>query len=314
MPKLLASHTVATLRATIDALVHRVRGGERTAPPPRAQVGGPLDVVNDAFHEAYDRGRVEAHRARPVFVVLADTLVFVHGDVRTKYSFAPRTFHVIKSIAHVPVALYAALLPCSGNAPDEAARGLLLRLQRHTADSLARLGDEHELDARTQRECREVLERSLPQIQRALDGRVERPELDGFAEGLGALLLSLIHTATALQLSALHAHVEAALGPLGPREREALHVVVTGDHQARTRSLGMQYFRKRLDEPSDSEHRLTYAEGVSDEQGALALVGTHRLDRAVAHAFFGDEQRLQRDILGDAAHQLLSRSELSRIA
>ena len=89
--------------------------------------------------------------------------------------------------------------------------------------------------------------------------------------------------------------------------------MVTGDHQARTRSLGMQYFCRRLDEPADSEHRVTYAEGVSDEQSALALVGTRRLDRAVARAFFGDPQRLQRDILGDAAHALLAESKLPRI-
>ena len=314
MRKLLGSQTVATLRGTLDAMVGRVRGGARTVPPPRAQVGGPLDVVNDTFHDAYERARVEAHRESPVFVVLADTLVFIQGDTRTEYSFAPRAFHVIKSIAHVPVALYAALVPTPDHAPDQDARSLMTTLQRHAAAALARLDQERDLDARTQHECREVLEQSLTQIQRGLAGQLARDELDALAQRLGPPLLSLIHTATALQLSALHAHTEAALKPLGPREREALHVVVTGDHQARTRSLGMQYFRKRLGEPSDSEHRLTYAEGVSDEQGALALVGTHRVDRDVARAFFGDAQRLQRDILGDAAHALLGETELPRIA
>jgi hypothetical protein len=40
------------------------------------------------------------------------------------------------------------------------------------------------------------------------------------------------------------------------------------------------------------------------------LVGTRRLDRAIASAFFGDPKRLQRDVLGDAAKSALERIAL----
>jgi hypothetical protein len=43
---------------------------------------------------------------------------------------------------------------------------------------------------------------------------------------------------------------------------------------------------------------------------ALALVGTRRLDRRVAAAFFGDPSRLQRDVLGDSVRERLKRVEL----
>ena len=75
------------------------------------------------------------------------------------------------------------------------------------------------------------------------------------------------------------------------------------DHQARARSLGMQYFQKRLGEPPGAEERVSYAEGVADAEEALALVGTRRADRAIASAFFGDPHRLQRDVLGDAVRR-----------
>jgi hypothetical protein len=60
-----------------------------------------------------------------------------------------------------------------------------------------------------------------------------------------------------------------------------------------------------LREPEHSEERVAYAEGVSDEHEAFELVGTRRLDHAVAAAFFGDRKRLQRDLLGDSAAELL---------
>ena len=52
---------------------------------------------------------------------------------------------------------------------------------------------------------------------------------------------------------------------------------------------------------------------MSDEASALALIGTRRLDRTVARAFFGDARRLQRDLLGDAAHELLAEASLAPI-
>ncbi|HEX4461642.1 MAG TPA: hypothetical protein VIA18_26865, partial [Polyangia bacterium] len=83
-----------------------------------------------------------------------------------------------------------------------------------------------------------------------------------------------------------------------------------GVHQARARSLAMQFFGKLLDEPPDVERRLVYAENVSDEAQAVTLMATRQLDRALAGAFFGHPERLQRDILGDAVHEQLATLKL----
>lgn len=76
----------------------------------------------------------------------------------------------------------------------------------------------------------------------------------------------------------------------------------------------MQYFKKRFGESERTELHVSYAEGVQDAQAALELVGTQRLDRRLALAFFGEATRLQRDILGDAAQELLNSFELEPIA
>ena len=285
----------------------------RTGPPPRFQVGGPLDAINDEFHAAHAESRGEARREVPVFVVLADALILFHRGERTSWSFSPRAFHVIKSVAHAPLVIFAMLYGRTDEHLDPRLRAQLGAQRERMVESLARLDqDARELTAATRDDLRSVLVACID----FLDPRrahVSEPARDAFAGKLGPLLLRLSDAATQLQLDALDEHVEYALSTLSAEARSELQVVVAGDHQARARSLAMQYFQKRLREPPDSERRVTFAEGVADEQAALALVGTRRLDHAMARAFFGDEQRLQRDILGDSAHARLQDKVLAPI-
>jgi hypothetical protein len=122
--------------------------------------------------------------------------------------------------------------------------------------------------------------------------------------------LVLTDHATRYQLAALHQVVESLLGELTYEEKRTLRVVVVGVHQPRARSLVMQYFQQRLREPEGAEERLAYAEGATTEDEALALVGTQRVDRAIATAFFGEAKRLQRDVLGDATKKRLAEMDL----
>jgi hypothetical protein len=303
-------HTTAT---KLGDRLSRLWSRPRTSTPPRAQVSTPLDAINDEFHDTYGESRHEARREVPVFVILGDELILFHHDERKVWSFAPRGFHVIKSISHAPLAIFATFERRGDAQPDEAQRARLKTQREQLASALLQLeGDSAGLAARTRDDLRTVLETSAAFLDSA-PGSVSRDELRGFARGLGPLLLRLIDDATQLQLDALDAHVQDALHALSQQDRKALQVVVAGDHQARERALAMQYFRRRLREPSGIEQRVTYAEGVSDEQSALALVGTRRLDHAIGRAFFQDAYRLQRDLLGDAAHARLENAKLTPI-
>lgn len=262
-------------------------------PPP---IGGPLDDVNGAFHERYDDARTQAEVDAPVFVLCGDDLTVFHRGGERSVAVTPRVFHALKSIAHAPIAAFVA----AGRASDG-----LRRLDGVVARALATLAADVPDDA-VAAVARDVLEATRAFVERPVD-----PE--GFARGIGAKLLRLTDHATAVQLRALHDAVEAALAPLSPTERRALQVVVVGDHQARQRSLAMQYFRRRLREAPGAEERVAYAEGAQNAREALALVGTRRLDRAIARAFFGDEKRLQRDVLGDAAERRLAEADLPEI-
>ena len=288
----------------------------------RPHVSAALDAVNDAFHERYDRARAVEERKGAVLVFLADDLVVILRDgTRRTLPVTPRLFHVIKSVAHVPVALFAALHRAKNEAPLEKLRGFIdaslssLAKEAHAQEATA--GADHEtlsaLDALLQ-ESKTFVERVLALDSHGTNEPGPAKELlSAFAETSGKRLLHLIELATRVQLAALHAVVEKALGELDEADLHHLEVVVTGNHQARARSLGMQYFRKRLGEHEGAEGRVAYAEAVEDADEALALVGTRRMDAEIAKAFFGDAKRLQEDVLGDAVRDLLEKTELDPI-
>lgn len=278
----------------------------RSAPPGPTPVGRAFDQVNAGFHEHYGEAKQMRAEDEPVFLVMGDELVLVRRGERHAATFTPRLFHVIKSVVHGPIALYALLHRHGEDAIDAAAHSRLASLRDRTASALEALDDETD-DPTAVGHLRTVLVDSLAFLDRVLaSGRATAADIDAFAGALGPALLRCTDDATRLQLDALHEHVTRALGRLDEREKETFHVVVTGDHQARARSLAMQYFQKLLGEEASDERRVAYAEGVADEDEALALVGTRRLDRTIARAFFGDERRLQRDVLGDAAHDRLA--------
>jgi hypothetical protein len=274
-------------------------------------VHGPLDDVNDAFHARYGAAKASAVTEAPVLIVLAQSLVLCHGERERALDLTVRDFHVVKSAAHAPIALYSALCE-TGTAPlTSTARRALVRLGRVVTASLESLGMR---DPAVADDVRDVLMRSAAFVAKVLEkGHVSPRSLATFARSNGAVLRRLTLHASRIQLDSLHAAVEETVGALSRAERRALHVVVSGDHQARVRSLAMQYFQKRFGERPGNEVRVAYGEGVTTVDGALALVGARRHDASVADAFFGDPKHLQQDVLGGAAATILAKAGIGKL-
>ncbi len=219
-------------------------------------------------------------------MLLADELTVFRGDHRKAYDIYVPAFHSIKTLAHLAVARLAEDDTPRSDEPRSA------HVREHIRRARVAIATNHDIDRD-----------AASDIERVFD-LLERETIE--ARALGDGLLRLTFHATRAQLGRLDARAKEALQTLTSDEREKLHVVVAGDHQARDRSLGMQYFRKLLREEPGKEERVVYAEGVTDAKAALLLVGTRRIDRKIALELFGDPRRLQRDILGDATEELLA--------
>jgi hypothetical protein len=260
-------------------------------PPPWTQTGGRLDGVNGLFHASYDSATAAAEHAAPVLIFLGDQLILHRGGSRREARVTTPAWLAVRSAAHAPIAVFSLLSKAPGTTRIEELRSqiesALHTLPRELSDAEA-LADVQALLTATLR-------------------WLEHPDdLEAFARSRGADLLRLTDHATRLQLASLHARVDELLADFSPEELAKLQVVVAGAHQARDRSLGMQYFRKRLNEPPHEENRVAYAENAADEKAALSLAGIRKFDGAIASAFFGDPKRLQRDVLGDSVEKRLA--------
>jgi hypothetical protein len=264
----------------------------------------------ETFHQSYDNACARAEGTGPVFAVMADALVVFRGREKHERRFALQGFHSIKTAAHLPLAAFGVSSSFAGKELDPPARAMLRGLV-----SAARIATEGVADPRAIADMRAATEIAIAHVEELLRAPlVSRETIDAFARREGPILLRLTEHATRIQLATLHAVVEDELSALSAEERSALQVVVAGDHQARVRSLAMQYFQKRFGESPGEERQIAYGEGIQRAEEALVLVGKRRADRALAAAFFGDATRLQRDVLGDAAAALLGDFPLAPIA
>jgi hypothetical protein len=261
-----------------------------------------FEGANDIFHRVYGGSRSQIGEQTPLLILLATELILHRGGTRTSVVIAPALFHRIKAAAHTAVSLYVLLRELPSGVIGEKT---LLELEFIKAAVAAALGELEQ--SQTENTLQELLQTCAELASSAAEARSCSPErLARFARKTGPAIACLLDIATRAQLETLHAKTEELLAELDADEHASLQVVVAGDHQARKRSLAMQYFQKRLGETEDRELRVSYGENVQTEEQARTLIGTKRLDEAIALAFFDDQRRLQRDVLGDAAARCLA--------
>lgn len=287
----------------------------------KRSVRGALAREDASFHRAYDAVRQDAAQHTPSLVFYEGQFIFSDGAQRDEYPASAAASHLLKAAAHAPLGVYALLFPLIQDSAHAQLSPLLttrLMSSQSTIEraerELQRYGERDGLSEAACRDSIEVLRTTREFIEQTLPSqRVDAERLGALARTLGSRLTRLTEYATELELTALHTATEAVLQAMTSQQRASFQVVVAGAHQARDRSLPLQYFQARFGEAPGEERRVAYAESVSGPAEARELIGTRKLDREIAAAFFGNPERLQRDVLGDAAEHLLKRHTFARI-
>jgi hypothetical protein len=265
-----------------------------------------LTALNNAFRAAYAdaRSRVLASRG-PTLIVNGDRFVLLRDGRRVEANVGAPVYDPVKTIAHIPLAIYVTLTPGDGAVGDDRLKTLadLRQLIPPAETSL----DTLKLSAATRARQKQIVAASLAFLDDvAGSGKFVRSSLLEFTRGMTPLVMENVTEATRAQLDAIHAQVSAWRRDLSPREWDQLHVLIIGPHMPREGLVVTQYFLRLLHEPAEGR-RVVYAESLWEEPQALDLLGTHLLDGSVGEAFFGDYMRMHRDLLGDAASQYLPR-------
>jgi hypothetical protein len=265
-----------------------------------------LTALNDAFRAAYAdaRSRVLA-RSGSILIVNGDNLALLRGGRRVEANVGTPIYDPVKTIAHIPLAIYVTLTPGDG-ALDNDRLKTLAGLRELIPPAEAGL-DRLKLSPVTLARQKQIVATSLAFLDDVAGRRkFTRSRLLAFTRSMVPRVMENVTEATRAQLDALHAQVSAWRRDLSPQEWTRLHVLIIGPHMPREDLVVTQYFLRLLHERREGV-RVVYAESLWEEPNALDLLGTHLLDGSVGEAFFGDYMRMHRDLLGDAAGQYLPR-------
>ncbi|WP_437970912.1 hypothetical protein WMF04_17230 [Sorangium sp. So ce260] len=274
----------------------------------------PLGALNQAFLDAYAARREAVLTSiEPIIAQIDDSLILRRGGQRFEGPARTRRYHELKVVAHAPLAVHALL---SGRgAVDGDARGRMADLRQRIAAAAADLEGRGFTPEQLARQ-RRILDASLAILDEASAAGGVAPEaLSAFTRAQTPDVLLNAEDAARDQIETMHATVEAWKRDMTPEERERLRAVVAVSHMARPGNVAAQYFSITLGETwqgrFDQEDlrpgkRVLTAEATFDEAEAFALLATHALDAGVATRFFGEETRLARDILADAAERILA--------
>ena len=271
-----------------------------------AQIPDSLTALNDAFRQAYAdaRRRVLAGDG-PLLIINGDTAAFVRGGRRSDAAINVPKYHLVKTIAHIPLAIYVALTPGDG-ALDAGRVKTLEDLRRLISPARASLdGLDFTADVLARQD--QIIRESVTFLDATIAHRTNaRQDLEAFTRRMSPLVMGNVADATRAQLDILHAQVTAWRREMTAREWDALHVLIVAAHMPRDESVHVQYFARLLHEPVEGR-RIVVAESLWEEPKAMDLYGTHLLDGSIGQAFFGDPMRMHRDLLADAAKDYLAK-------
>ena len=296
-----------TAPAVLVFLVSAGGAPAQTMPAPAGPVQPPaLTALNNAFRAAYADARNRVLKSSgPTLIVNGDRFSLLRRGQRLEANAGTPIYDPVKTIAHIPLAIYVTLTPGDGGLEDDRLATLagLRKLIPPAEISL----DAVKLPAATLARQKRIVAASLAFLDDVTRRRrFERSGLLEFTRTMAPLVMENVTDATRAQLDATHARVSAWRRDLSPEEWNRLQVVIIGPHMPRQDLVVTQYFLRLLHEPAEGR-RVVYAESLWEEPQALDLLGTHLLDGSVGEAFFGDYMRMHRDLLGDAAGQYLPR-------
>ena len=276
--------------------------------------GDPFCAMNQAFLDTYGRERSAiVARLGPVIVQVGDRLILLRNGTRSEGRAVTPRYHEYKSVAHAPLALFALLRSHVGSALDETALAELVHyraLVRQGQASLAGRGFSAEaLDLHAR-----ILDRSLALIDSVVaSGRIDPDGFLEFARIQAPDVLLSTRMAAEDQIDTTDRQVSEWKREMPPEELANLRAVISVGHMPGPGNVAAQYFSATLGEPYegrfeaediDDRVRVITQEAHSEPDG-LKLLGTHLLDGEASVAFFGDFTRMHRDLLADAAEEIL---------
>ena len=282
----------------------------------------PLIPLNVSFRKTYSDLRKQILTTNdPIIVQVSDKIVLLKNGTRTESKAFSNRYTELKSLAHIPLAIYVMLVTGTDSVIDKVQLDKLRDYRALIEPVSASISSRNFSSEQRDRQLR-IINGSLSIIETALINRlISKAALHQFTLSQRQDTLANIYDAAEDQINTIQQQVDIWLKEMTPEEKQHLRVVVGASHMPRTGNLAMQYFSVILGEPyegryevegdnRDNSFRLIYGENIFDEESALRLLGTHLIDADIGTYFFNDSQRMHRDLLADATEEIIRKKRL----
>ncbi|EAY30757.1 hypothetical protein [Microscilla marina] len=268
----------------------------------------PFTKMNSFFRKSYAKTRqklIEQHA--PVIAFVNGGLLFVRKGAKPRWeNITPALYTELKTVSHVPLALYVILglekegILSTGKLQELKDFMGLMTAARKTLKKRSFVNTQQLQDQFTQ------IDLGLALADKCLrTNKLIHSELQEFLKKSQPLIQRNVLAAIAAQIDVAHTFTKEFYSTLDNQEKKQLMVLVSGPKAARKDHAITQYFAKALNVKGEGA-RILYTESVFSRKGVLNILGTFLLDTQVGISFFNDKWRMHRDLLSDAGRYYIS--------
>lgn len=277
--------------------------------PSQKDLGAWTDINTKA--RAYYAQWRQRHRDGfgPLIIAKGEELTLLRNGQRETANVIPSDYSMLKSVAHVPLAVFA-LLRDFTEKPLAPVRVDDLKMWKE--DFLTGKTDlakwKLKFTAATYERQLRMIDSAASFIDEVVANKqVTNEQLRKYTRENSKWIFANVNEAIASQLSAVDKQVRQWRSKMTDEQWGKTQAIVFGFHMPRKENSMSQYFLSLFHEKGEGE-KLIYVEGPSYEDDyGIELLATHEIDRQIAVDFFNDKWRMHRDLLSDGAKKYLKK-------
>jgi hypothetical protein len=267
----------------------------------------PFVNLNMDFRKTYKKLQADVIDAQqPTILLIGDNMLLIQHERRDTQRMLEPMYHDLKTIAHIPFAIYLMLV---NDTDVQMSKEKILQLNHFRKlmeegyDVLSERGFTKEQSQNQE----QLFGMSFKFIDDMLSlGIVRSEELRAFILGSRPYFEKNIDGAVKSQLDRMHEIMTEWYNAFSEQEKSDLKVLISGPQVARKNTLAVLYFAKFLREMGEGA-RIFYAEGVYTEEEMLKVMANRILSVQAGNDVFENPNRLVEDLLGQSAERYLQK-------
>lgn len=237
----------------------------------------------------------------PLIIAWGNRLTFYHHHSVQEYPIVSEEYNELKGIAHVTLAVFALF-----NSMNQFPKNIVdVKTYKNLIVNTEKAVNGLSLSSQQKERQKKILNLTNELLKSAIDKNfASQQAMNSFFDLISPLIMENINEATKIEITLINKQMTKIQHQLTSEERNKLFVIIPVPKMPRQDNIVGQYFSKYLNISIESE-RLIYAEGLTETQSVLSVVGTWQIESLLSASFFHDPDRMKKDLVSNNAQEYL---------